>query len=868
MKRTLTLATLVLLVAHGARAQDTRAVAEPKIPAACAVLQAESALDDTARIQNAIDTCSVGHAVRLSGSKDASAYHAGPLRIKSGVTLAIDGDVTLYASRDPRRYDKIKGACGTVQKSGRQCLPFITIADANGSGIMGDGVIDGQGGAVVEGASESWWQMARRAQIQNLEHNVPRLLEISGSRDITLYKTTFRNSPNFHITINQSDGLTAWGIKLDTPASARNTDGIDPISSKNVTIAYSDLRTGDDSVAIKAGKLGPSSDISILHNRFHGGHGMSIGSETMGGVQRVLVQDLSIDGASSGIRIKSDVSRGGQVREVRYEDVCMRNVAVPIDLASRYNPDAKGSLIPHYTGIVLNRVHALTPGKVLVQGADAAHPVGLTLTDVSVVGTPDQAIAFADIQGYIAATSGACQARFAAAAPSPRPQLSLTAGKRITPTEVLGHVGAAGNERSDPWNPLADPLATNASFTPDMVVDAHGQADGETHFTRVQQAINAIVRGRAGKRVFVLLKPGSYQELVYLPREAPPVTLYGESAATTRITARLDAALSGEQFAGRFETGFADAPQAIRAMYRGVRERPAIGTMGSMTMWVQADGFQARDISIENSYNKDTGNARADCTPKTCGEQGINAQMNLVHHQALALQVDGADKAQFERVRLIGFQDTLYLKSPQPGTTSRSFFNNSYVEGDVDFIFGDSTAYFRACEIRSLGDRASSYVAAPSTNYRTGYGFVFDACHFTSDHRAFSLAGKFHLARQWFHNERCTPYAAVPVPGYRCTLGEANMWNAPTGSISRASLENVGKVLIVNSRIGAHIDRERPWSDWNKAGTLAYRPAQFSSDDYWNNLRAAGIDPVKDLGYAGQPAPALPFLAEYNNADD
>ncbi|MCG2583765.1 pectinesterase family protein [Massilia sp. TS11] len=861
--------TLALLAAHAAQAQDTRQVREPVLPPACTVLQAAAAPDDTARIQQAIDACPAGQGVRLSGSKDLNQYHAGPLVIKSGVTLLIDGDVTLFASRDPRQYDKGTGACGKVQRKGRQCKPFITIADAEGSGIMGDGVIDGQGGEVVSGGQESWWQMARRAQKENLEHNVPRLVEISNARNITLYRTTFRNSPNFHVTVNRTDGFTAWGVTLDTPASARNTDGIDPSGSKNITIAYSTLRTGDDNVAIKGGSNGPTTDVSILHNRFYDGHGMSIGSETNGGVARVLVQDLLLDGTSSGLRIKSDVSRGGLVRDVRYQDVCMRNVAAPIDLATRYNPQARGDLIPQYVGIRFERVHALTPGKVLMQGADAAHPLQLTLQDVSVAGTPEQDIVHANVSGSIGSSDqGACAGRFTAAPRSLRPQLSVGAGKKIAPAEVLKYVGTAGAERVDPWDPLADPLASGARFTPDMVVDTSAAADGKTRFHSVQQAVDAIVRSGLTRRVYLLVKPGVYRELVYVPRAAPPITMYGEDPQRTRIVAALDAAVSGEEYARRHGAQFKDLDARIMAMHQSVRERASIGTFGSMTVWVQSDGFQARDISFENAYNKDTGNARADCTPQTCGDQGIYGQMNRVHHQALALQVDGADKAQFEHIRLIGYQDTLYLKAPRPGTTTRSFFNRSYVEGDVDFIFGDSTAYFHQCEIRSLGDREVSYVAAPSTHLRTPYGFVFDACRFTSDERGYSLAGKFFLARQWFHNQKCSPYAPVGVPGYSCTLGEVNVWNAPKGTVNRTTLETVGKVMVVNSVIGRHIQRSAPWSDWNKAGTLAYRPAQFNSDDYFANLRAAGIDPLKDLGYAGQPVPAQPFLVEFNNANE
>jgi pectin methylesterase-like acyl-CoA thioesterase len=246
----------------------------------------------------------------------------------------------------------------------------------------------------------------------------------------------------------------------------------------------------------------------------------------------------------------------------------------------------------------------------------------------------------------------------------------------------------------------------------------------------------------------------------------------------------------------------------------------------------------------------------------------VNAQMNIVHHQALALRVDGADKAQFENVRLIGFQDTLYLHSADGINTVRSFFNKSYVEGDVDFIFGDTIAYFNNCEVKSLSDRSTSYAAAPDTSRRARYGFVFNGCRFTNDGKPVAREGKFYFARQWFHNQRCTPYGAIPVEGYSCKVGDVDVYQTPNGTIRKRTLEAVGKMVVLNSHIGSHINRSNPWADWNKNGTLPYRPAQYSSTDYWNNLGKVGLDPATVLGDGARPAPADTFLAEYNNTDE
>jgi polygalacturonase len=167
-----------------------------------------------------------------------------------------------------------------------------------------------------------------------------------------------------------------------TPGTARNTDGIDPGSSRNVTIAYCSIHDGDDNVAVGSGKGEPASNISILHNHFHAGHGMSIGSGTSGGIDHMLVDDLTIDGARNGIRIKSDRSRGGLVHDLIYRNICIRNVANPLAFNPFYDPTFGGDLLPIYRDITLGKIHILTAGSYMLLGLDSQHKLGLTLDDV------------------------------------------------------------------------------------------------------------------------------------------------------------------------------------------------------------------------------------------------------------------------------------------------------------------------------------------------------------------------------------------------------------------------------------------------------------------------------------------------------
>lgn len=380
------LLALSMMAGVAAHAQDRRLVVEPSLPpqsAICTTLvpvQPSSVIQETRRLQQAIDACAAGQAVRLMASVAGGRFVSGPLVMKSGVTLWIDEGATLVAAADPALFDR-NGHCGTIDEKGAGCRPFILFEGARGGGIVGTGRIDGQGGEVMAGSKESWWQLARRAQRERGKQNVPRLIQVVHARDITFYRITLVNSPNFHLALSQTEGATIWGIRIDTPADARNTDGIDPADAQDVTIAHSFIRTGDDHIAIKGGH-GGAHHVSIVDDHLYWGHGLSIGSETSGGVSDILVRDVSIDGAVSGLRIKSDASRGGLVSAVRYENVCLRNNRRPLEFDTRYDAHATGDAIPVYRDILLHHVSG-EGGTLVVRGHDADHLLELTLDGVA-----------------------------------------------------------------------------------------------------------------------------------------------------------------------------------------------------------------------------------------------------------------------------------------------------------------------------------------------------------------------------------------------------------------------------------------------------------------------------------------------------
>lgn len=395
---------------------DSRQVSQPTVPAVCATVTStlstpasrtfsstqETTPPDTGRIQSALNSClGTGKAVRLAAAGSDTAFLAGPLKVGGGETLLVSPGVTLFASSNAAQYQIAgKPTCGTVQSSDGGCTPFLTVNGANAA-IMGtttgsgtQGRIDGRGDITLHGGTESWYQLALDAKNNGGHQNNPTLITAT-TNNFTLYDVDLIDSPFFHVAFRDADGFTAWGVKIDTPDTAKNTDGIDTFGAADVTITNSFIQDGDDCVAIKASA--PSRNITVSNDHCYGTHGLSIGSETNGGLTNVLMTDNTVQGTDSsgtrssddnGIRIKSDSSRGGTVTQITYVNTCLTGVKRLLDLDPFYT-SATGTKIPSYTDIVVNGAKSVSSvsGTSILEGHDSTHPLGLTLENVSLDAT-------------------------------------------------------------------------------------------------------------------------------------------------------------------------------------------------------------------------------------------------------------------------------------------------------------------------------------------------------------------------------------------------------------------------------------------------------------------------------------------------
>ncbi len=137
---------------------------------------------------------------------------------------------------------------------------------------------------------------------------------------------TLTNSPMFHLVPTGKD-ITIENLRIVAPSDAPNTDAIDP-GGQRIVIRKCEIDTGDDNVALHSGSQDVLvEDLTCLH-----GHGISIGSPTRDGLSHVIVRRCTFDGTDNGLRIKSYRGNGGEVHDIWYSDITMKNVRRPFDI--------------------------------------------------------------------------------------------------------------------------------------------------------------------------------------------------------------------------------------------------------------------------------------------------------------------------------------------------------------------------------------------------------------------------------------------------------------------------------------------------------------------------------------------------------
>lgn len=262
----------------------------------------------------------------------------------------------------------------------------------------------------------------------------------------------------------------------------------------------------------------------------------------------------------------------------------------------------------------------------------------------------------------------------------------------------------------------ARPLRAQAAAAPAAVVDArHAGPDGApvagVPTYRTLNAALAAAPGASDRPWVIRLRAGRYREKVSV--DQPHVWLVGAGRDSTVVT-------------------WDDAAGTLR------RGGGTLGTRDSWTMRVINSDVHVARLTVENAFDFDANARKADADPtKLAGTQGV----------ALAL-TERADRTVLDDVRLAGHQDTFFAQA------GRAYVRRSEVRGTVDFIFGAGRVVFDSCDVVSLdrptrpADGVNGYVAAPSTDVATPYGFLFVRSRLLKERPAMA-AGSVMLGRPW-----------------------------------------------------------------------------------------------------------------------
>jgi polygalacturonase len=297
---------------------------------------------DTAAIQKTLDAC--GTACGGTVKFPPGIYLSTPLTLRTKTIFQLDAGATLLASPNQSDFMKVPGDWLKAKSSG-DFIPFISGQNLSDVTFTGGGVIDGSGSV--------WWDEAEKARQIKSGYTLPRpnLIVIERCKKLRMENITLQNSPKFHFVPTECEGVVISNVTILAPERAANTDAIDPSNCKNVLITKCTIDVGDDNVAIKAGKKVAGrefacEDITVTDCTFLHGHGLSIGSETTGGVRNVTVKNCTFANTENGIRIKSQRGKGGLVENIFCDGITMSNVNPAITFTSYYANNSAGDTAP------------------------------------------------------------------------------------------------------------------------------------------------------------------------------------------------------------------------------------------------------------------------------------------------------------------------------------------------------------------------------------------------------------------------------------------------------------------------------------------------------------------------------------------
>ena len=311
---------------------------------------------DTAAIQKAIDAAAkAGNGVVVF---KPGVYLSGALFLKSRMELRLDEGVEIRGVQDLAAYPVMQTRVAGIEMQWPSAL--LNVYGQSHVKIGGKGTLDGDG--------KIWWDKYWKMRKEEYEPKGlrwavdydcqrPRLIQVYKSADVDLKGLTLKRSGFWTVHICYSQRVTVDGlvIRNNTDGRGPSTDGVDIDSSSDVLVAHCDIDCNDDAICLKAGRDAdglrvnrPTEKIRIYDNTVRGGAaGVTIGSETSGGIREVEVKGLTVLSAvPAGILFKSASTRGGTMENITISNVTTVGVATPVSITLNWNPSYSYAKLP------------------------------------------------------------------------------------------------------------------------------------------------------------------------------------------------------------------------------------------------------------------------------------------------------------------------------------------------------------------------------------------------------------------------------------------------------------------------------------------------------------------------------------------
>ncbi|ERN02697.1 hypothetical protein AMTR_s00085p00112760 [Amborella trichopoda] len=252
-------------------------------------------------------------------------------------------------------------------------LQWINFKWVQNFSIQGTGTIDGQGSA--------WWgipdiqsEKFSGKSSKYIPSTKPTAVRFYASYNVTIRDVAIINSPLCHLKFDNCGGVKVLNITISSPGDSPNTDGIHIQNTQDVEVEHSTIGCGDDCVSIQTG----CSNVNIHHINCGPGHGISLGSlgkdNSLACVYNVTVQNITIQDALSGVRIKTWQGGLGSVKNISFSGIQVSNVRIPIVIDQFYCDKKR---CKNQTGAV--EIEGIKYDQ--ITGTYAAQPIHLACSD-------------------------------------------------------------------------------------------------------------------------------------------------------------------------------------------------------------------------------------------------------------------------------------------------------------------------------------------------------------------------------------------------------------------------------------------------------------------------------------------------------